>query len=168
MFPDLYFVCLIVVFYLCTLFFPWFCGFIVKCFRDGPMYVLERYINKYYYYYYYYYYYLLQSGFCSCSATAYVWMYVMICVEANFPPASARVTSAHVWTYLKTGSSWGNAYPFKHIESLVDIFVTDGLYSILIWYNIPPYHNENPLYVGFMLQPATRTSSQMHMKYQHT
>ena len=35
-------------------FFPWFCGFIVKCFRDVPMYVLERYINKDYYYYYYY------------------------------------------------------------------------------------------------------------------
>ena len=30
-------------------FFPWFCGFIVKCFRDVPMYVLERYINKDYY-----------------------------------------------------------------------------------------------------------------------
>ena len=34
---------------------PWFCGFIVKCFRDVPMYVLERYINKDYYYYYFYY-----------------------------------------------------------------------------------------------------------------
>ena len=38
-------------------FFPWFCGFIVKCFRYVPMYVLERYINKDYYYYYYYYHY---------------------------------------------------------------------------------------------------------------
>ena len=34
------------------------------------------------------------------SANAYVWSYVMICVEANFPPASARVRSAHVWTYI--------------------------------------------------------------------
>ena len=32
---------------------------------------------------------LLRSGFCSHSATAYVWTYVMICVVANFPPASA-------------------------------------------------------------------------------
>ena len=34
------------------------------------------------------------------SATAYVWMHVKICVEANFPPASASVRSAHMWTYL--------------------------------------------------------------------
>ena len=31
-------------------FLPLFCGFIVKCFRDVPVYVLERYINKYYYF----------------------------------------------------------------------------------------------------------------------
>ena len=36
------------------------------------------------------------------SATAYVWTHVVICVEANFPSASARVLSAHVWTYLNT------------------------------------------------------------------
>ena len=35
------------------------------------------------------------------SATTHVWIHAMICVEANFPPASARVCSAHVWTYLK-------------------------------------------------------------------
>ena len=40
---------------------------------------------------------------CLRSATAYVWTHVMICVEANFPPASARVRSAHVWTYLEAG-----------------------------------------------------------------
>ena len=39
------------------------------------------------------------------SATAYVWTHVMICVEANFPPASAHVHSPHVWTYLKPFSS---------------------------------------------------------------
>ena len=36
-----------------------------------------------------------------CSATVYVWTHVMICVEANFPPASASVRSSHVWMYLK-------------------------------------------------------------------
>ena len=46
---------------------------------------------------------LLRRGFCFRSATAHVWTHVMICVEANFPPASARVRSAHVWTYLKAG-----------------------------------------------------------------
>ena len=34
------------------------------------------------------------------SATAYVWTHVMICVEANFLPASTGVRSAHVWMYL--------------------------------------------------------------------
>ena len=34
------------------------------------------------------------------SATTYVWTHVMICVGANFPPASDRFRSAHVWTYL--------------------------------------------------------------------
>ena len=47
---------------------------------------------------------LLRSGFCSRSEstpTAYVWTHLMICVEANFPPAAARVRPAHVWTYLQ-------------------------------------------------------------------
>ena len=43
---------------------------------------------------------ICRSGFWSCSATAYVWTHVMICIEGNFLPASARVRSAHVWTYL--------------------------------------------------------------------
>ena len=43
---------------------------------------------------------LLQSGFCSRSAAAYVWTHVMICVGANFPPTSACVRSTHVWMYL--------------------------------------------------------------------
>ena len=47
-----------------------------------------------------------------CSATAYVWTHVMICVEANFPTASALVRFPHVWTYLKYCSTisiqvWG-------------------------------------------------------------
>ena len=33
----------------------------------------------------------LAERFCSRSATAHVWTHVMICVEANFPPAPARV-----------------------------------------------------------------------------
>ena len=40
------------------------------------------------------------------ATTAYVWTHVMICVEANFPPASARVRSAHVWTYLHHDNCW--------------------------------------------------------------
>ena len=34
------------------------------------------------------------------STAAYIWMHVMICVEANFSPASARVRFSHVWTCL--------------------------------------------------------------------
>ena len=34
------------------------------------------------------------------SVITYVWTHVMICVEANFPPTSACIRSAHVWTYL--------------------------------------------------------------------
>ena len=45
------------------------------------------------------------------STTAYVWTYVMICVEANFPPASARVRSAHVWTYHYRHIVWYNMIP---------------------------------------------------------
>ena len=40
---------------------------------------------------------------CLRSATAYVWSHAMICVEANFPSACARVRSAHVWTYEVPG-----------------------------------------------------------------
>ena len=47
---------------------------------------------------------LLQSGFCFHSASVYVWKHVMICVEANFPPASTppllHVRSMYVSTYL--------------------------------------------------------------------
>ena len=42
------------------------------------------------------------------SATAYVWTHVMISVEANFPSASDRVRSAHVWTYLESGHRSNN------------------------------------------------------------
>ena len=34
------------------------------------------------------------------SKITYVWTYVMICVEINFPPASICIHSVHVWTYL--------------------------------------------------------------------
>ena len=54
------------------------------------------------------------------SATTNVWTHVMICVEANFPPASARFCSAHVWTYLKD-NSWGvkEPCPFKNAQSFL-------------------------------------------------
>ena len=48
---------------------------------------------------------LLRSRFCSRSATAYVWTHVMICVEANFPPASVprmcERTLRHLTWYWK-------------------------------------------------------------------
>ena len=56
------------------------------------------------------------------SATAYVWTHVMICVEANFPPASARVRSAHVWTYLYSTVCSG-VDQRKHLSSALLAFV---------------------------------------------
>ena len=60
-----------------------------------------------------------------CSATAYVWTHVMICVEANFPPASVRLSSAHVWTYLNTCYVHVLHFHFpnhiyKHIHELIN------------------------------------------------
>ena len=58
----------------------------------------------------------------------------MICVEANFPPASAHVHSPYVWTYLK---------PFSSEHILTDIHLTlismlnEG--SILLQYIIPQW-----------------------------
>ena len=51
----------------------------------------------------------LRRGFCSRSAST---PRVNACnVEANFPPTSARVRSAHVWTYLYTLQCWNNNIP---------------------------------------------------------
>ena len=54
----------------------------------------------------------LRSGFCSRSATGHVWTHVMICVEANFLPASARVRMCQrtfFWCMMQQKHSYLNS-----------------------------------------------------------
>ena len=82
---------------------------------------------------------IYRSGFWSCSATAYVWTHVMICIEGNFLPASAPRMCEHTFTefFFLTQSSeqWTWNEILLYLRSSYRILLMASQYWLIIHIN---------------------------------